>query len=220
VHLGLAEDVAPARLRAMVDGQDVDALLALLHRIEIAAGDVVYVPPGVLHAIGAGVFLVEEQEPEDLSILLEWRNFALDGARDGHLGLGFDRALQAVEHRARDAGEMAELVGPAGFGASVLPAAADPYFRVERLGVRGPVTVAPGFAILVVTEGDVSPEDGGLALPRGTTAILPHAVGPVTLGGAGGPRPGDDAGVDGVVGRQPQGLRRAQAVEGRPPRRA
>ena len=39
----------------------------------------VLVPAGVLHAIGEGVLLVELQEPEDLSILLEWRGFELDG---------------------------------------------------------------------------------------------------------------------------------------------
>ena len=37
--------------------------------------------------------------------------------------------------------------------------------------------------------------------------------------GAGGPRRRADAGVDGVVGRQPQGLRRTQAVEVRRPGR-
>ena len=38
--------------------------------------------------------------------------------------------------------------------------------------------------------------------------------------GAGGARRGDDAGADGVVGREPQGLRGAQALEGCPARRS
>ena len=59
----------------------------------------VLVPAGRLHAIGEGVLLLELQEPEDLSILLEWGGFALDGERDGHLGLGFDLALSAVDHQ-------------------------------------------------------------------------------------------------------------------------
>jgi mannose-6-phosphate isomerase len=74
-----------------------------------------YVPPGVLHAVGKGVFLVELQEPEDLSILLEWRGFELDGERDGHLGLGFDLALEAVECRSRSSEEIRQLVRPAGW---------------------------------------------------------------------------------------------------------
>jgi mannose-6-phosphate isomerase len=74
-----------------------------------------YVPPGVLHAVGEGVFLVELQEPEDLSILLEWRGFELDGERDGHLGLGFDLAPEAVECRSRSGEEIRQLVRPAGW---------------------------------------------------------------------------------------------------------
>lgn len=185
VHLGLAEDVSPARLRELVDSQDVDALVALLHRLVVEPGDVVHVPPGVLHAIGAGVFLVELQEPEDLSILLEWRDFALDGERDGHLGLGFDIALAAVESRARSHPEVDELVSPAGFGRSVLPAASEPYFRLERQLVDGSVTVAPGFAILIATAGTMRLAEHGSDMSRGVTAVLPHAAGPIVVEGHG-----------------------------------
>ena len=129
-------------------------MLGLLHRVEVHSGDVVYVPPGVLHAIGEGVFLVELQEPEDLSILLEWRDFELDGERDGHLGLGFDLALEAVECRSRGKEEIRELVRPAGFGSSVLPDAADPYFRLGRVALNGEATLDPGLAVLVMLTGE------------------------------------------------------------------
>lgn len=87
VYLGLKQDVTAGDLKSLMMSQDVDALLGMLHRIDVRTGDVVYVPPGVLHAIAESVFVVELQEPEDLSILLEWRGFELDGERDGHLGL-------------------------------------------------------------------------------------------------------------------------------------
>ena len=191
VHLGLREDVERTDLLALVERQDTDALLGLLHRVEVAPGDVVYVPPGVLHAVGAGVFLVELQEPEDLSILLEWRGFALDGERDGHLGLGFDLALQAVECRARSEDEIARLVRPAGSGPSVLPAEADPYFVLERLGLDGAATLDPGFAVLVTLTGELRVDagddaregDGGVPLPAGSTAVAPHGAGPLRLRG-------------------------------------
>ncbi len=184
VHLGLTADVDAGNLRRLVDRQDSAALLGLLHRIPVTPGDVVFVPPGVLHAIGEGVFIVEVQEPEDLSILLEWRGFDLDGSRDGHLGLGFDLALRAVERRARSGAEMADLVRPAGFGPSVLPRAADPYFRVERIDVAGRATTDPGFAVLVTLSGAVT-LDGGPALPAGTTAVAPHGAGPLAFAGQG-----------------------------------
>jgi hypothetical protein len=101
------------------------------------------------------VFLVELQEPEDLSILLELRGFELDGEWDGHLGLGFDLALQAVECRIRSSEEIRQLVRPAGFGPSVLPEAADPYFRLEHVTLRNEARLDPGFAVLVMLNGEI-----------------------------------------------------------------
>jgi len=188
VHLGLERDVGAGEIHELLERGDAEELLGLLHRVTVAPGDVVYVPPGVLHAIGEGVLLVEVQEPEDLSILLEWAGFDLDGPRDGHLGLGYPLALQAVELRSRSAEEIAALVRPAGVGESVLPGEADRFFRLERVVVDGdPVVLEPGFAVLVVIEGALRLETDAsrLDLPRGSTAVAPHSAGPLTLSGQG-----------------------------------
>jgi mannose-6-phosphate isomerase len=186
VHLGLKQDVTVDDLKPMVKSQDVEGLLALLHLVDVKPGDVVYVPPGVLHAIGEGVFLVELQEPEDLSILLEWRDFEFDGERDGHLGLGFDLALEAVECRSRSSEEIHQLVRPAGFGSSVLPEAADRYFRLERVALNGEATLDPGFAVLVVLTGGIDLEDGPTVhLIHGSTAVAPNAFGRLMCRGRG-----------------------------------
>lgn len=163
-------------------------MLGALHRREVSAGDVVFVPPGELHAIGSGVFLLEVQQPEDLSILLEWAGFNLDGARHGHLGVGFDTALQAVNRRSRSAAEVDALISRAGTGADVLPAGAERFFRLERRVVASTTLLEPGFAVLVVEEGEVlvSDDDGGeLVLTRGTTLAIPHGAGHLTVQGIG-----------------------------------
>ena len=187
VHLGLTRSVGVIELFGLVEQLDADRLLGLLHRVSVSPGDVVYVPPGVLHAIGEGVLLVEVQEPEDLSILVEWAGFDLDGPRDGHLGLGYPLALEAVERRGRGHEEIARLVRPAGAGASVLPVEADPYFRLERVVIDGTAELAPGFAVLVVTGGTLTLETaaGVLDLPRGTTAVAPLSAGPLRVSGHG-----------------------------------
>lgn len=185
VFLGLTRDVAPSELAALVARQDVEGMLALMHRVSVDAGQAVYVPPGLLHAIGAGILLVEVQEPEDLSILLEWRDFDIDGSVHGHLGLGFDTALQAVETRARTVDEIAALVSPVD-ATSLLPSEAAGYFRLERL--QGQSTVEAGFAVLVVIAGSVRlvPVHGEpMMLPRGSTTVIPYASGGFTLDGDG-----------------------------------
>jgi len=186
VYLGLKQDVTADRLKSLVTSQDVDPLLGMLHRVEVSSGDVVYVPPGVLHAIGEGVFLVELQEPEDLSMFLEWRDFELDGERDGHLGLGFDLALEAVECRGRSKEEVREQARAAGFGPSVLPAAADPYFVLERIALDGEANIDPGFTVLVMLTGEADLENGRrLRLGAGSTAVATNAFGRLVLRGRG-----------------------------------
>ena len=52
-------------------------MLAALHQVPVAAGDVLFVPAGTLHTIGAGILLVELQEPSDMSVVLEWERFGV-----------------------------------------------------------------------------------------------------------------------------------------------
>ena len=182
VHLGLRRDVEGGALRALVDGQDADALLDLLNPIEVAAGDGVLVPAGQLHAIGEGVLVLEVQEPEDLSILLEWRGFDLDGERDGHLGLGFDAALAAVTTERLEITDAVLHRAASGSG-RVLPQNADAWFRVDRIELAGAVTLDPSFAVLLVLEGEA--RANGVLLPRGSTAVVPHGAGPLRIAGEG-----------------------------------
>ncbi len=183
VHVGLREDVAVETLADLVARQDVEVLLGLLHVIEVHPGDVVWVPPGELHAIGAGVLLLELQQPEDLSILLEWEGFEIDGLQEGHLGLGFDLALTAVTRTARSVAEMGALVHAAPSSGSVFPRDADEYFRLVRMPVHGAAILEPGFAIVIVTAGAV--DLAGQSLAAGATVLVPAAAGRLEVSGDG-----------------------------------
>ena len=187
LHLGLRDDLSLQELAAVLERQDAEEILGLMHEVDVEPGDVVLVPAGVLHAIGSGLLLVELQEPEDFSLMLEWKGYPIDGPRDGHLGLGYDLALTAMEARARTREEIAGLVRPAGFGASVFPSAADPYFRLERRRIEGDAEVDAGFAVVIVLAGrlEVSGADGTATLHRGATAVAPHAAGSLTFSGDG-----------------------------------
>ena len=188
VHLGLRHDVDPHPLADLVAWQDTTALLGLLHEREVEPGDVVYVPPGELHAVGARVFLLELQQPEDLSILLEWHGFAIDGARDGHLGLGFDLALQAVTTQGRSPEEVDRWILPAGEGDSILPRESERYFRLERHVVDGHDRDRPRLRDprrrrrRAEAHHRVRPS---FPVAHGSTVAVPHAEGGLTASGAG-----------------------------------
>jgi mannose-6-phosphate isomerase len=181
VHLGFARDVSPAELAGWVRDQAVDEMLAATNRVPIRAGDALLCPAGMPHAIGAGVLLVEIQEPTDFSVLLEYEGFALDGPAEGHLRLGYDLALECVDRGRCDADRIDALRGGP---ERVLPAEADPFFAADRL--RGPEgRLDAGFSVLVVTagEGVLTGEHDRIAVRRGDTLVVPYAAGPLTLGG-------------------------------------
>lgn len=194
VHLGFRHDVDLATLTDWVTRQDTGAILGAMHRLPAAVGDSILVPAGIPHAIGEGVFLVELQEPTDLSVLLEWKGFDIDGARDGHLGLGFETALGCVDRSGWGEEELGLLRGmrrdarerrP---GVDLLfPAEADPFFRAERIRPRGASPLPATFSILVVTAGSGTLEWGRqrvLEVTRGDTVLIPFAAGDCRLGGS------------------------------------
>ncbi|MEV5409358.1 mannose-6-phosphate isomerase [Thermopolyspora sp. NPDC052614] len=224
VRLGFAEPVRLPEVRALVDAGDAAGLLGLMRTLEVRPGDAVLVPAGVPHSIDAGVFLLELQEPSDLSILLEADGLDLDPHREGHLGLGFDVALTALRLDALGEDELGTLVVPgerlhASGQADLLPVAASPYFRAHRLRAGGagspdgPV-IDPGFAVLLVVggAGRLVPDAGEeVPLRRGDAVVVPYACGrwrleggEDTAGAAGG-----DVGVEAILCRPPS------PVEGR-----
>ncbi len=187
VWVGLQRSIAPERLLELVESQRTEVMLSLLHRREVAAGDTVYVPPGVLHAIGEGVVLAEVQQPEDLSILLEWRGFDLDGAADGHLGVGFPAAIGALELAARSDAEVDALITRGAHDGPILAPESARYFRAERYAVDGERELEQGYAVLIVLGGDVelATDAGRLDLAAGATVLIPFAAGQPVLTGTG-----------------------------------
>lgn len=191
VHLGFRHDVEPATLADWVSSQDTEAILGATNRLPAAVGDSILVPAGIPHAIGEGVFLVELQEPTDLSVLLEWKGFDIDGARDGHLELGFEAALACVDRSGWPASRLGRLRAGRGERQAegverLFPPEADPFFRAERIHPRDAATLPAGFSILVVTggSGTLSWGQRGLGVGRGDTVLIPFGAGDCSLDGA------------------------------------
>ncbi|MDA8296374.1 MAG: class I mannose-6-phosphate isomerase [Actinomycetota bacterium] len=182
VYLTFRREVARDELGDWVSRQDVDRMLEALHPIAVQPGSAVLVPAGVPHAIGAGILLVELQEPTDFSVMLEQGRF-----QGGDLGLGFDVALGCVDRAAWSLERLSHLLGPGlGQHGAVLPGAADPFFRAEHLLGSASDRIA-GFGVLVVVDGvgELAGEFPGRPLPlrRGATVLVPYAAGPMELRG-------------------------------------
>ena len=182
VRLGFRQPVDRQELRRWIEDEATEPLLETLHTAPARAGDVWLVPPGTPHAIGAGVFLLEVQEPTDVSIVLERRGFPV-AVEDAHVGLGWDLAIDAVDRAPLDPAGLAALHRrwAGGDGArSILPEEAEPFFwsvavRTERSEAPD---LPPSFAVGIAVEGRgaIRTEDGELPVERGDAFAVPAAA--------------------------------------------
>jgi mannose-6-phosphate isomerase len=204
VHIGFSEDIADRELVSIVESEQGSRLLERMHRVPVQPGDAIFVPGGTPHAIGKDVFLVEVQEPTDLLVRLEWAGYAV-GAMPSDLGLGFAQALSCVNHGAWSATDLDGVRGRYDHTAldtaiSVLPAAADAFFRLDVAKVVDQITFEADFSVLIILAGtgQLSTGADSLSVQAGQSILLPFGCGDVEVCGdvtVARARPGDPATV-------------------------
>ena len=155
VWVGQRETIAPEDYLRLISEQDVDGLLGTLNRVRVRAGDTVYVPAGLPHALGAGVLIAELQEPTDFSLLCEWEGFPIR-PEDSDLGIGWERAVRALDLRAHEP-------------VLALPEAARAFFWADRVAEP-----AGCFSVLLVLAGQ-GRIDGSRARPGDAFAVPARA---------------------------------------------
>lgn len=191
VWLGFREDIDPQALLQAMEARDSGWLLDRMHKLTVRPGDGILVPAGTAHAIGAGVFVVEAQEPTDFSVLVEWW-VTTEGITDAFLGIDAASAMSAVTHRMLPLDQLRQLVvhSDVDQGAanplSVLPPAADRYFRVDMIAPAGdPVPLEQGFSVVIVLAGtgELRGHDETTSLEKGQVYAVPHGAGSTTVAG-------------------------------------
>lgn len=81
IGVGLKQRITPQQLRASIE---TGSIVDLLHWRPVAAGEVIYIPAGTIHAIGAGIVLAEIQQRSDTT----FRLFDYGRARELHIDDG------------------------------------------------------------------------------------------------------------------------------------
>lgn len=100
LYMGFKPGITRAQWESAFEREDVEAMLGMLHRIEPRPGETYIVRGGQPHAIGGGCFIIEIQEPTDLT--LNMQRTAPGGARLSdfavHKGIGFKNMLDCVHY--------------------------------------------------------------------------------------------------------------------------
>ena len=160
--------------RRVADG----TLGEVLRKVRVKAGDAVYVPAGLVHAIGPGVTVFETQQACDLTYrLFDWNRMGLDGKpRELHVR----KAGDVLNYRAGHNATLAQIdYSFEGLERTAL--IADPHFIVERI-VAVPVagSIATGGRPLIVMSLEHSLEiccsGSTVELQKYQTAVIPAAA--------------------------------------------
>ena len=172
LYAGIRPGTSQEELEASIrDGR----VLEVAERLEVKAGETVYIPAGTLHALGPGLLLYEVQQSSDTTFrVYDWDRPASAG-RKLHVEESVavtDPRKGAVVHPAP------ELSGTADAAALVCP-----YFELDvvRLGreALGGDTRGATFHLLTVTEGSVelSADGAAVRLDRYETALVAGGAG-------------------------------------------
>lgn len=194
IYVGFQRPPAPAQLRDWIVSQDIAAIEACFDRIPVRPGDTFIIPGGTPHALGAGVFMVEIQEPSDLVVRFEFERagYVLPEAsrfmgRDVDFGLTvfnfspLDAA--ALDTRVRCRPRRLRTFGSGSFREELIGAAQTDCFRVLRTTLAGPVVKDETSAVIaIVTRGTVMATVGPVThrLRPFDKVFVPAALGPVT----------------------------------------
>lgn len=193
IYVGFQRPPSPAQLREWIVTQDIAAIEACFDKIAVRPGDTFIIPGGTPHALGAGVFMVEIQEPSDLVIRFEFERagFVLPESsrfmnRDVDFGLtvfNFDPLPPAeLDRRVRCQPRRIRNLGTHAWQEELIGAAQTDCFRVTKTHLAEPVVKDETSAtVAIVTAGSVTAEVGGEAHTLRTydKVFLPAGLGPV-----------------------------------------
>lgn len=174
VTYGLARDCSREAFAAAIANGSVVQLMA---QVPVAAGDVIFVPAGTLHAINAGIMLFEIQQKSDLTYRVY--DYGRRDARTGQLReLHVEQALAVSRLSASSQAKVVPVaLGP---GRDLLVRC--PYFALERWtsGAPSALMTDPGsFEIWTVIAGEAELHWGSELFPleRGAAVVLPASLG-------------------------------------------
>ena len=182
LFLGFSRAVTPDELRQRAqDG----TICEVLNRVSVHPGDVFFVRPGTVHAIGAGILVAEIQQNSDTTFrVYDYNRLGADGKpRQLHL----DRAIEVMNCAPAQGAADTLLPCPPDGVQEVLTCE---YFRVRRAEVKTRISLATdgeSFTHLMCVRGEGNILCGGKVYPfrQGDSYFLPAALGEYAVEGDG-----------------------------------
>lgn len=185
IYLGFKEGVSRETWKAYFDEQNIQGMLDSLHKIDVNPGDVYLIEGGTPHAIGAGCFILEIQEPTDLTIRIE--KITPGGYeipdRICHQGLGFDQMFDCFNYQGYTQQEVMDkwLISSKkdlhGISQTLINYGHTKCFSLERYVVKTPLKMpaSASFSVFIALEGagTIQTDEGSLEVKKGDQIFVP-----------------------------------------------
>jgi len=196
--LGFKEGITREKFQELFLKGDIAGMENWCHRIKPTVGEMYYVAAGTPHAIGPGCFVIEVQEPSDITVGAHLRCFENDGENQRFI----EQTMESYEYNGRDELDnlsayrvCPKILNLTQGGKETLLLGSDQisYFSVTRLDVTGSICARDTgtFSILIVIGGAGKIKyDGGfmnvkmgdeLFLPAGVSGVLWEAAEPMSV---------------------------------------
>ena len=196
IYIGFKPDITREKWKELFETQNIEGMLNCLHRVTVEPGDCFIIKGGVPHAIGAGCFLVEIQEPTDYTIRVERTTPSGFAVADSmcHQGLGFEKMFECFHYEPHSREEIHDrwfiepetVLKTAGGSITTLVGYRNtPLFRLDEANVSDTLTVdcPPRGSGIYVLEGAGTLSANGRSLPLKKTdqLFVPAGTGRFTL---------------------------------------
>lgn len=183
LYYGVKPGVGPDEFRDAVQKGDVEPYL---YPLRVQKGDVLYIPAGMVHAIGEGIVICEIQQNSDTTYrVFDWNRTDEDGKpRELHI----DKALDVIDFEGRYLKEKVKGIRVKVDGGFKTYFAAGPYFAMEELEIDEEVAeTAHGDKFFILTaiagRGSIDYDGGSQPFKAGDSIMIPACLGEYTICG-------------------------------------
>ncbi len=194
VYIGFKPDIDKEKFKKAVYEQDLDFITSSMHKYEVNESDMYFIPGRLAHAIGAGVLILEVQEPTDLVVQPEKY---LDGVElseedmwkglEPEVGLDcfdYDNVFSREETLRRFSLKTRQLSEGAGFAYyDIVNKDVTDYFKVQSLSVSGSAVFKPDMpwyiGVVAVGSGQIIYGGKTFDVSRGSYFFAPATLGEI-----------------------------------------